>query len=84
MRPPPLLAETPDLEALTDAFFAAIVRGDWDDVGTRIHPDARAYQNVGGGELPAPQTLKQMRALVESCRAIAYENWVRVLRDLWA
>ena len=74
------MAETrPNLETLTDDFFSAIVRGDWDDVEARIHPDARAYQNVGGGETNARSTFQQMRKLVESVASIAYENPRRVV-----
>jgi ketosteroid isomerase-like protein len=74
------MAETrPNLETLTDDFFAAIVRHDWDDVEARIHPDARAYQNIGGGETDARSTFKKMRRLVESVASIAYENSRRVV-----
>ncbi len=74
------MAETrPNLETLTDDFFAAIVRHDWDDVEARIHPDARAYQNIGGGETDARRTFKKMRRLVESVASIAYENPRRVV-----
>lgn len=74
------MAETrPNLETLTDDFFAAIVRHDWDDVEARIHPDARAYQNIGGGETDARSTFQKMRRLVESVASIAYENPRRVV-----
>jgi ketosteroid isomerase-like protein len=68
-----------DLEALTDGFFAAIVRGDWSDVRSRLHPEARAVQNVGGGEGTAVETLRRMQRLVESMSAISYENVRRVV-----
>ena len=44
-----------------------------------MHPNARAYQNIGGGETSARSTLKGMRKLVESVASIAYKNPRRVV-----
>ena len=74
-----MTAPQPDLEALTAAFFAAIVRSDWEDVESRLHPEARAYQNVVGVEASARDTFAQMRGLVRSMAGIAYENPRRVV-----
>lgn len=68
-----------DLEKLTDEFFDAISRRDWDAVEERIHPDARAIQNIVGKETEARGLLRSMRSLVESLGALAYENPRRVV-----
>ncbi|MGH0028466.1 MAG: nuclear transport factor 2 family protein [Myxococcota bacterium] len=68
-----------DVERLTDEFFAAIERRDWDDVERRIHPEARAMQNVVGQDVDARGLLRSMRGLVASLGDIAYENPRRVV-----
>ena len=68
-----------NLETLTDQFFAAIVRGDWDDALERIHPEARAVQNISGEEVDARSMLQSMRGLVESLESLAYENVRRIV-----
>jgi len=68
-----------DLEKLTDAFFDAITRGDLDDAVQRIHPDARAMQNVVGREINARDLLLSLRGLLDSVDGFAYENPRRVV-----
>ncbi len=68
-----------DLEKLTDEFFAAIVRREWDDVVERIHPEARAVQNISGEEVGGRDLLQSMRGLVESLSGLRYERPRRVV-----
>lgn len=70
---------TIDPEKLTDEFFAAILRRDWADAESRIHPDARAMQNISGEEVGARDLLVSMRNLVESLASFAYENPRRIV-----
>ncbi|MCH2187726.1 hypothetical protein MK280_17870 [Myxococcota bacterium] len=66
--------DTKDLKALTAAFFSDISARNWEGALTRIHPEARAVQNISGHELNARDLLNSMRALVESLAAFSYEN----------
>lgn len=68
-----------DLEKRTADFFAAIARRDWNDVMERVHPEARAIQNIVGREMNARDLLQSMRALVESLAVFAYKNPRRVV-----
>ena len=45
----------------------------------RIHPDARAMQNIVGRETDARGLLRSMRGLVESLGDFGYENPRRVI-----
>ena len=67
------------LETLTEDFFAAITRRDWDDAIERIHPEGRARQNIAGEEVNARDLLASMRGLVESLSAFTYENPRRIV-----
>ncbi len=68
-------------ETLTEEFFEAILRRDWADAESRIHPDARAMQNISGEEVGARELLASMRGLVESLDSFAYENPRRIVND---
>ncbi|MAJ61488.1 MAG: hypothetical protein CBC48_16990 [bacterium TMED88] len=62
------------LQALTEKFFANISARKWDSALARIHPDARAIQNISGHEVNARDLLSSMQGLVESLADFSYEN----------
>ena len=68
-----------DLEERTEAFFAAITRGDWEEAKQQIHPSASALQNVVGKETNARELLQSMQSLVGSLDRLVYENVRRVV-----
>ena len=70
-----------ELKKLTFQFFAAISQRDWDEALGRIHPEARAVQNISGEEVSARELLRSMRGLVESLADFAYENPRRVIGE---
>jgi len=70
---------TMDLEKRAEDFFAAISRGDWEEATQRIHPTARAIQNIGGEEVNARELLKSMQSLVASLSHLSYEKQRRVI-----
>lgn len=70
-----------DLEKWTDEFFDAISRGDLDEAQRRIHPEARAMQNVAGKEVGGRELLAGLRPLLDMLSGFAYENPRRVVGD---
>ena len=70
-----------ELEDRTRDFFAAIIDRNWSDVLERIHPEARAMQNISGEEVDARELLQSMRGLVEALASFAYENPRRIIGE---
>ena len=68
-----------DLQRLTEEFFADISARNWQNALSRIHPEARAVQNISGQEVNAGDLLISMRGLVESLADFCYENPRRVV-----
>ena len=68
-----------DLQRLTEEFFADISARNWQNALSRIHPEARAVQNISGQEVNAGDLLISMRGLVESLADFRYENPRRVV-----
>jgi len=68
-----------DLQRLTEEFFADISARNWQNALSRIHPEARAVQNISGHEVNAGDLLISMRGLVESLADFRYENPRRVV-----
>ena len=68
-----------DLEERTEAFFAAITRGEWEKATQQIHPSASALQNAVGQETNARELLQSMQAMVGSLESLNYENVRRIV-----
>lgn len=67
-------SESNNLQRLTEEFFADISDRNWEGALSRIHPDARAVQNISGQEVNARDLLISMQGLVESLADFRYEN----------